>query len=68
MRLSIVGLGKLGSPLAAVFATKGHDVVGVDASVECVRLLASGKAPVQEPYLQDLIDASRGPLHGDSEL
>ncbi len=62
MRLSIVGLGKLGSPLAAVFASKGHDVIGMDVNGEHVRLLASGKAPVQEPHLPDLIDSSDGRL------
>ncbi|HXJ77685.1 MAG TPA: nucleotide sugar dehydrogenase [Candidatus Methylomirabilis sp.] len=56
MRLSVIGLGKLGSPLAAVFASKGHRVIGVDVNAECVRLLTVGKAPVQEPHLQDVID------------
>src|SRR5271155_2465556 len=62
MRLSVVGLGKLGSPLAAVFASRGHHVIGVDVCVERVRMLASGKAPVQEPHLQQLIDVSKGRL------
>ncbi len=30
MRISIIGLGKLGSPMQAVMAHKGHTVVGVD--------------------------------------
>jgi UDPglucose 6-dehydrogenase len=62
MRLSVIGLGKVGSPLAAVFASKGHHVIGVDVAVEYVRMLASGKAPVQEPHLQELIDASKSRL------
>jgi UDPglucose 6-dehydrogenase len=62
MRLSVFGLGKVGSPLAAVFASKGHHVIGVDVAVECVRILASGKAPVQEPHLQELINTSKGRL------
>jgi UDPglucose 6-dehydrogenase len=28
--VSVIGLGKLGSPMAAVFAAKGFRVVGVD--------------------------------------
>jgi len=59
MKLSVVGLGKLGSPLAAVFASKGYHVIGVDIHAEYVRLLAAGKAPVQEPGLQELIERSR---------
>jgi UDPglucose 6-dehydrogenase len=62
MELSVVGLGKLGSPLAAVLAGKGHQVIGVDVNAEYVRLLAAGKAPVQEPQLQELIDKSRARL------
>jgi nucleotide sugar dehydrogenase len=62
MRLSVFGLGKIGSPLAAVFASKGHDVIGFDVAAECVRMLASGKAPLQEPHLQELIDVSKGRL------
>jgi UDPglucose 6-dehydrogenase len=59
MRISVIGLGKLGSPLAAVLASKGHDVIGVDTDAERVRMLASGKAPVQEPHLQELIEAGK---------
>jgi len=62
MRTSVIGLGKLGSPLAAVLASKGHQVIGVDLNPEYVRLLAAGKAPVEEPRLQELIDASAGRL------
>ena len=32
MRVSVVGLGKLGSPIVAVFAAKGYDVVGIDTN------------------------------------
>ena len=46
MRVSVIGLGKLGSPLAAVLASKGHEVIGVDVNPDFVRLLAAGKAPV----------------------
>ena len=36
MKLSVVGLGKLGSPIVAVLASKGYDVVGIDISREAV--------------------------------
>ena len=62
MRISVIGLGKLGAPLAAVLASKGHDVVGVDVDARLVRALSEGKAPVQEPDLQRLIDISRSRL------
>lgn len=57
MKLSVVGLGKLGAPLAAVLASKGHQVIGVDVNCEFVESINCGKAPVGEPQLQDLISA-----------
>lgn len=62
MRASVIGLGKLGSPLAAVLASKGHEVIGVDLNSHFVDALNKGKAPVAEPRLQELIDASKGRL------
>ena len=44
--LSVIGLGKLGSPMAAVFASKGFNVVGLDLNHEFVDNLNSGRAPV----------------------
>ena len=58
MRIAVVGLGKLGGPLAAVLASKGNDVLGVDVNAEVVRLINEGRAPVDEPGLQDLVTAS----------
>jgi len=62
MELSVIGLGKLGAPLAAVLASKGHQVVGVDVSHVAVERLNAGKAPVEETGLQDLIDECGGRL------
>jgi UDPglucose 6-dehydrogenase len=62
MRISVVGLGKLGSPLAAVFASKGFDVIGNDVNTSFVDAINEGRAPVDEPRLQELIDASHGRL------
>ena len=42
MRIAVVGLGKLGAPLAAVMASKGNDVLGVDVNPEAVRLAERG--------------------------
>jgi len=57
MKISVIGLGKLGSPLAAVFASKGFTVVGTDLNPALVDALNRGEAPVDEPRLQELIDA-----------
>src|ERR1051326_9038351 len=59
MRISIVGLGKLGSPMAAVMAHKGHTIVGVDVNAEFVRAIQEGRPPVKEPQLAEIITANR---------
>ena len=59
MRITVVGLGKLGSPIAALYASVGHTVIGIDISQGAVDAINSGVAPVNEPQLQNLIDAGR---------
>jgi UDPglucose 6-dehydrogenase len=55
-RLSVVGLGKLGSPLAACLASKGYTVVGVDTDPTKVELINRRRAPVFEPGLDGLLE------------
>jgi len=59
MRISIIGLGKLGSPMLVVMAHKGNTVVGVDVNPSYVAAINSGRSPVREPGLQEMIDANR---------
>lgn len=68
MRVSVIGLGKLGSPLAAVLASKGHQVIGVDVNPAFVRAIQSGRAPVEEPGLQELIELSAGNLSATTDF
>ncbi len=58
-RVSVVGLGKLGSCLAACLAHKGFLVIGVDVNPEMVNLMNEGRAPVREPGLDSLIEENR---------
>lgn len=59
MKISVVGLGKLGSPLLAVVASKGFEVIGIDINIDFVEKINQGEAPVQEPQLQELITTHR---------
>lgn len=65
--LSVVGLGKLGSPMSAVFAAKGFNVIGIDHNSAYVDSINAGKAPVQEPMLQEMIDAGRSRLRATTD-
>lgn len=62
MRISVIGLGKLGAPLAAVFASKGFSVVGTDLNRTFVDAINRGEAPVDEPRLQELIERNQDRL------
>jgi nucleotide sugar dehydrogenase len=45
MKIAVIALGKIGLPLAVQFASKGHDVVGVDINPEVVALVNKGIEP-----------------------
>jgi UDPglucose 6-dehydrogenase len=68
MRVAVVGLGKLGAPLAAVLASKGNNVLGIDVNPEAVRLMNDGRAPVEEPGLQDLVTLYHERLTATTDL
>src|SRR2546422_2247341 len=67
MRLSVIGLGKLGACSASCFAAKGFDVVGVDINRDAVVAINDGRAPVYEPRLQELITAARSRLSASQD-
>ena len=56
MKICVVGLGKLGAPMAAVYRAAGHEVTGCDLNEEFVDKIKHGVAPVDETGLQDLLN------------
>ena len=56
MRVSVFGLGYVGSVSAANFAADGHEVVGVDVHEEKVRAINEGRSPIVEPGLGELLE------------
>jgi GDP-mannose 6-dehydrogenase len=55
MTISVFGLGYVGCVVAASLARGGHNVFGVDINPEKVALVASGRSPVIEPGLDDVV-------------
>lgn len=54
MKIAVIALGKIGLPLAVQFASKGHDVVGVDVNPRTVELVNAGIEPFPgEAHLQE---------------
>lgn len=57
-KICIIGLGYIGLPTAAMFATHGHTIVGVDVKKEVVESLNQGKIIIEEPYLDIMVQAA----------
>ena len=56
MRIAVVGLGHIGLPLAVQYASRGHEVLGVDVDERVVETLNRGEAPhPDEPALVELV-------------
>ena len=54
-RLSVIGLGYIGLPTAATFASIGKAVVGVDISQRAVDAVNAGQTHIEEDGLPDLV-------------
>jgi UDPglucose 6-dehydrogenase len=55
VRVNVIGLGKLGLVLAALYAEAGHRVVGIDQSEKLVSSLNKGSFSSPEPGLNELL-------------
>lgn len=69
MKISIFGLGYVGSVTGACLAELGHDVVGADVSPVKVDLINQGKSPIVEQdidrILRDVVRAGKFRATGD---
>jgi UDP-N-acetyl-D-mannosaminuronic acid dehydrogenase len=57
-RVCVLGLGYIGLPTAAILATSGFDVIGVDTDPAVVTTVANGNVYLEEPGLQVLVSAA----------
>jgi nucleotide sugar dehydrogenase len=56
MRVTVIGLGKIGLPLAVQFALKGHEVLGCDVNKKTVEQINNGIEPFPgETNLQNFL-------------
>ena len=68
MNVSVIGLGKLGAPMAATFAAKGLEVRGVDRDPHAVDCINRGLPPVTEPQLAEMLALAAGRLSAADDI
>lgn len=63
--VSVLGLGYIGLPTAAMFASHGVKVLGVDVNSEICKTINNGGTHIEEPFLADIIkeQVAREMLH-----
>lgn len=59
LSISIFGLGYVGSVSAACFASMGHKVLGVDVNPAKVEMVESGRSPIIEARMDELVAGGR---------
>lgn len=65
--ISVCGLGKLGACMAATFAARGFDVVGLDVDPEKIQKVNAGIPPVEEPLLAETMAEAKGRLRATDD-
>lgn len=54
-KICMIGIGYVGLPTAAMFASKGHKVIGYDLNEKVVNALNKGEITIEEPGLLELV-------------
>lgn len=54
-KICVLGLGYIGLPTAAMFASNGFDIIGVDVNEKVVNALNKGEIIIEEPYLDVMV-------------
>jgi UDPglucose 6-dehydrogenase len=66
--ISVIGLGKLGSPMVACFGSKGFTVVGVDFDEAKVEAINELRAPVFETGLEERLRQGAGRISATTDV
>jgi UDPglucose 6-dehydrogenase len=67
-KVAVIGLGKLGSPMAAAVSARGVAVIGADLDSVKVEKINRGEAPVNETDLADYVRRGHDRLRATTDL
>lgn len=57
-KISVIGMGYIGLPTAAIFASYGKKVIGVDVNKQAIDTINKGQIHIVEPELDALVSAA----------
>ncbi|MCS6849871.1 MAG: UDP-glucose/GDP-mannose dehydrogenase family protein [Gemmataceae bacterium] len=59
MKIAVIGTGYVGLVTSTCLAESGNDVTGIDKDAHKIAILESGKLPIYEPGLLELVERNR---------
>ncbi|NEE26864.1 UDP-glucose 6-dehydrogenase, partial [Streptomyces sp. SID7982] len=66
LRITVIGTGYLGATHAAAMAELGFEVLGLDIVPEKIELLSTGRVPMYEPGLEEMLQRHVAGIEGSS--
>jgi len=57
-KVSVVGLGYVGLPLALLSADKGYNTIGIDLDKDKLKKISNGIDPIGEPYIKKMLKST----------
>ncbi len=66
LRITVIGTGYLGATHAAAMAELGFEVLGLDVVPEKIELLATGRVPMYEPGLEEMLQRHVAGIEGST--
>ena len=68
MKISIIGTGYIGSVTGACFADMGHTIIFVGRTRKNLDMIDSGKSPIFEPGLEELLQKNRNRITTTTDI
>jgi UDPglucose 6-dehydrogenase len=68
LTVAVIGLGKLGAPMAAAIAARGFAVLAADLDATKVQMVNRGVPPVTETQLGEYLERARGRLRATADV